>query len=315
MKNLFTTLLLTIISLTAAAKTVIEPSATYLYASRDSCELYMDIYEPADGAPTSIDGVQKPAILFVFGGGFKEGERDGELQKLWFKQMTDNGFRIIAIDYRLGLKGAENPGLNMKFAKKLDSAIGIAVEDLFSATRFICDNAEELNIDPADLVICGSSAGAITVLQAEWKICNGDDSAKVLPAGFNYKGVMSFAGAIFSTEGAVSFKKEPCPLLMMHGTDDRMVVYKQMKLLKLRFAGTDALTSICASKGYSYNTYRFDGNGHEISIALMRCFEEEMRFISENVMKGQKRNLDCTVSDPSIEIPSWARKGYKSLYK
>ena len=39
---------------------------TYQYVQRDSCALYLDIWRPAAGAVTSLDGVRKPAILFVF---------------------------------------------------------------------------------------------------------------------------------------------------------------------------------------------------------------------------------------------------------
>lgn len=298
-----------------SAKNPIDPTATYLFAQRDTCELYLDVYEPAEGSVTKVDGKPKPTILFIFGGGFKEGERDGGLQKIWFRMIADRGYRIVAIDYRLGLKDAGNPGVNLQFTKLLKSAIDMAVEDLFSATRFIIDNSSEIGIDPGNIVICGSSAGAITALQAEWEICNGGELTKILPKNFNYKGVMSFSGAVFSTDGAIRYGRTPCPMLLMHGTDDSMVPYKQIKFLKLRFAGTDIITDVCASNGYNYNTWRFDGNGHEISIALARCIQEEERFLEENVMMGLKRNLDCTISDPAVEIPSWAKNDYKSLYK
>ena len=60
--------------------------------------------------------------------------------------MTDNGYRVIAIDYRLGLKGTRSVGIAQ--VDLLDNAIHIAVEDLFSATNYIIENAECLNVDP-----------------------------------------------------------------------------------------------------------------------------------------------------------------------
>ena len=50
---------------------------TYRFASRDTCDLYLDIFRPAQDAPTTYQGVQKPTILHVFGGGFIMGERSG----------------------------------------------------------------------------------------------------------------------------------------------------------------------------------------------------------------------------------------------
>ena len=37
---------------------------TYTFAQRDTCELKLDIYRPAEVAEA------KPAVMFVFGGGF-----------------------------------------------------------------------------------------------------------------------------------------------------------------------------------------------------------------------------------------------------
>ena len=74
-------------------------------------------------------------------------------------------------------------------------------------------------------------------MQAEYEISNGTPWASVLPEGFNYAGVMSFAGAILSREGKVDYEKAPCPTLMMHGTSDVLVPYKQIAVLNLGFFG------------------------------------------------------------------------------
>ena len=149
---------------------VISPDGTYLYAERDTCNLFLDVYNPAKGSETTIRGIRKPTIIFMFGGGFLRGTRDDASYHKWFKQMTDDGYGIISIDYRLGLKGSNKVGIAQ--VNVLDKAIHMAVEDLFSATNFIIENAEQLNVDPKNLVISGSSAGAISVMQAEYEIAN-----------------------------------------------------------------------------------------------------------------------------------------------
>lgn len=89
---------------------------------------------------------------------------------------------------------------------------------MFSATDYLVKNGKSMGIDPDNLVVTGSSAGAITVQQAEWVLCNraaagrpgvaGRQSsdarfgglcdyghvADALPEGFNYKGIMAFCG-------------------------------------------------------------------------------------------------------------------------
>ena len=219
------------------AQDLLKPDETFLFAERDSINLYMDVYYPADGSEMTVDGVNKPTILYVFGGGFKVGRRDTPTAREWFRLLTDEGFTVAAIDYRLGLKGVEGMGS----INDMYNAIQIAVEDLFSATKYILDNAEEVDIDPSSLVIAGSSAGAITVLQAEWELCNRMGSSVMLPKDFHYAGVMSFAGAIYSRQGTVRYHSEPAPHLLFHGTADRIVTYRQIHLLNHAFQGTKVL--------------------------------------------------------------------------
>ena len=42
---------------------------TWLFAHRDTCDLFLDIYPPAEGAQTTFEGKEKPTVIFVFGGG------------------------------------------------------------------------------------------------------------------------------------------------------------------------------------------------------------------------------------------------------
>ena len=88
-----------------------EPDGTYMFVQRDTCDLYLDIYYPEDGSETMYNGQKKPAILFVFGGGFITGSRDQKYNLPWYGELTRLGYTVIAIDYRLGLKGAKSVGI------------------------------------------------------------------------------------------------------------------------------------------------------------------------------------------------------------
>lgn len=277
----------------------IYPDGTYMFAQRDTCELFLDVYNPAPGSITALDGNEKPTIIFMFGGGFIEGRRDDPFYTPWYKKMTDNGYRVIAIDYRLGLKGTDKVGIAQVNA--LDHAIHIAVEDLFSATRYIADNAEELDIDPSNIVISGSSAGAITVMQAEYELCNGTGYAEILPEGFRYAGVMSFAGGILSRNGGLKYKETPAPTLMLHGTDDKLVNYRQIRFFNLGFFGSSKIAARFARSGYNYNILRFEGCGHEIASIMDDSTAYQFAFLETNVMAGEKYIVDTSINDPSIE--------------
>ena len=282
-----------------AAEPVISPDGTYMYVKRDTCDLFLDVYNPAKGSQTTFMGKEKPTIMFLFGGGFIHGTRDNEDYLPWFKAMTEDGYRVISIDYRLGLKGTDKVGIAQVNA--LDKAIHIGVEDLYSATSFIVENADQLRVDPANIVISGSSAGAIIVMQAEYEICNGTSWTATLPEGFRYAGVMSFSGAILSREGKVDYRKyKPVPTLILHGTADELVPYKQIAVFNLGFFGGGKLVERFKKFGYNFNMYHFIDYGHEIAGSMATTTDLQKRFLETNVMQGKERIIEAWISDPDV---------------
>lgn len=297
--------------LAAGNDNVCNPDGTYKFAERDTCDLFLDVYNPT-GPEVDALGNKKPTIVFVFGGGFIAGQRNDPFYARWFRAMNENGYRIVSIDYRLGLKGAGKVGIGQ--VNELEHAIQIAVEDLFSATVFLIDNAESLGIDPDNIVISGSSAGAITVLQADYELSNSTSLSSVLPEGFRYAGVMSFAGAIFSREGPLDYKRGASPTLMMHGTEDRLVPYSQIRFFNLGFFGSDKIAGRLLRCGCSYNMLRFTGHGHEISGSMYETIGYQLAFIEENIMKGVPRIIDATITDPAIPSGEGTSQSRKDLY-
>ena len=282
----------------STAQDFLFPTETYLFAKRDTCDLFLDVYNPARNSQTYFEGKEKPTIIFMFGGGFIRGERNNESYNKWFRQLTENGYRVVSIDYRLGLKGSTKVGVAQ--VNVLDKAIHMAVEDLFSATNFIIENAAELKINPENIVISGSSAGAIAVMQAEYEIANRTSWSSVLPEGFNYAGVMSFSGAILSREGKVDYKTTPCPTLMLHGTADELVPYEQIAVLNLGFFGGGKLVKRFEKYDLNYNMYHFIDYGHEIAGSMDTTTDLQFRFIETNIMQGKKRVVNAWISDPDV---------------
>ena len=300
MKQIFLAIAaLTAFCLSASAQNdLLSPDGTYMYERRDTCDLFMDVYSPAEGSEDTFMGVRKPTVVFMFGGGFIQGTRDDKSYNSWFRMLTENGYRVISIDYRLGLKGATKVGVAQ--VNLLDKAIHMAVEDLFCATNFIIENADQLGVDPSAIVISGSSAGAISVMQAEYEIANRTSWASVLPQGFNYAGVMSFSGAILSRKGKVKYQTAPCPTLMLHGTTDKLVPYKQIAFFNLGFFGGGKLVKRFQKFGYDYNMYHFVDYGHEIAGSMYSTLDLQLDFLEKNVMQGKKRIIEAWISDPDV---------------
>jgi dipeptidyl aminopeptidase/acylaminoacyl peptidase len=265
----------------------------YVFAERDTVTLSMDLYTPDNVTE------KNPVIVFVFGGGFIAGSKSEELNVNYCRNLAERGFTVAAIDYRLGLKGVK--GGIFKLIKPLEHAIQLAVEDLYSAVNFLLQHADEFKIDKNKVILNGSSAGAITVLQADYELCNENGLAKILPADFKFAGVISFAGAIFSREGKITYKNPPAPTFLFHGANDKLVFYNKMQIFKLGFFGSNAIAKRFEKFDYPYCIYRYRDMGHDIAIYPMtRNIDNIVWFIERYVDKKEPLRIDATIKDENL---------------
>ena len=287
---------------------------TYRFAEKDTCALYLDIFRPDSSAQTTYKGVDKPAIMFLFGGGFISGSRSDANARRWFSRLTANGYTVVAIDYRLGMKGyrmGKGLGGAMKALNRFVFSQQIGVEDVFSAVSFLAAHPE-LRVPVNNIVISGSSAGAIISLASAYAIANGQTEG--LPEGFNFKGVMSFAGGIISKKGAPKFTKAPCPLLLFHGTADRIVAYEHYGALRRGIWGSSYIASKLKKKGWNCTIWRFQDHGHDVAGYMPVMWSAEKEFLEKNVMQGIPCQIDALVDDPSL--PKWGGQGHtRDLYQ
>ena len=287
---------------------------TYRYASRDTCELLLDVYRPAPESDSLFQGQRKPTILFVFGGGFVMGNRDSEWHKPWLEMLSREGYGAVAIDYRLGMKDYKvKSGLKgtLEASEAFYRAQQMGVEDVFSAVSFLAENQELTGVDAGNLVLAGSSAGAIISLAAVYDIASGRTAG--LPEGFRFKGVMSFAGAIISNSGAPDFPAPPCPILLLHGTADKAVAYKQYGALGKGLWGSHYLAKQFKKKGYPHIIYRFKDRTHDVASYMEACWPKERMFLEEEVMLEHRSTLDALVDDPAL--PTWGDISLDDIYK
>lgn len=296
-------------SLSAAAQ------ETYLFAERDTCSLYMDVFRPTPGSETTFEGHPKPTIIYVFGGGFVWGERTSDFSRQWFQRLNDNGYTLVTIDYRLGMKGV-TVGKGLAGLKEASDRFylsqQVGVEDLFSAISFIDENKDELGIDPSNLVVSGSSAGAIIAQAAEYDILCGRTEG--LPEGFQFKGVMAFAGAVIGLKGDPKYPSAPCPVLMLHGTADKAVAYSKFGAMGRGIWGSDFLAAQWSKKHYTgWCIYRFKDRTHDVAGYMNYLWDIEQAFLEKNVIQGAARTVDAMVDDPSL--PTWGTVTLDSIYK
>ncbi len=200
------------------------------YAVKDGEQLKLDIYRSADAVQTDKP---QPVFIFSFGGAWEHGSRHDGAKLLRF--VARDGYIGVGIDYRLGIRKLKEQNIaidSTNFGSSYSQAITMGVEDLYDATRYVIDHASELNADTSRIIVCGSSAGAINSMTAEYLICNSHPLAQEkLPAGFNYAAVVPFAGGIWLSDvDTLVWKQKPCPVLAYHGTADQLVPYDKVVL-------------------------------------------------------------------------------------
>ena len=279
------------------------------FATRDTCTLSMDIYFPKD------DKEKHPCVLFVYGGGFIQNNQKEASVRRYCRRLADAGFVAVATDYRLGLKGVKNSSL-MTMADNLDRAIQLSTEDLFSAVEYLITYADELCIDPSQIILAGSSAGAITVLQADYELGNRTQLAAAMPADFRFAGVISFSGAIFSRKGKCKWTVQPpAPTLFLHGTSDELVTYNKIQVFNLGFFGTNQLVERFEKFDYPYMCIRFENRYHEVAAFMNGFFNQTVGFIEQFVFNKKNWQVDVTFTDPDFDLAKpWAFPP-KDLYK
>ncbi len=284
---LTTILLLSVVSLRAEG--VVR--TTFHYATTDNQELYLDRYT------TSTESSElRPCMIFAFGGGFVQGVRDHEYYSEYFRRLAEANIVVVSIDYRLGLRNLPKEGGVVAMIEAFDNAVNIAVEDLYSATNYVLQNAEEWGVDSSKIMISGSSAGAITAIQAEWMRCNGMPRADVLPEGFKYAGVVSCAGAIFSLKGKPKFESTPAPMLLFHGTSDSNVPYNYASLFGVGFYGSEYITRQLDKLNSPYWFYSVEYADHRIAgTPLWDKCDLILQFIRDYVIGGEALRIRTDV--------------------
>lgn len=262
---------------------------TLVYATKEGKELRLDKYVD-NGTPFTG---KRPVMIYVHGGGFSMGSSKNALQIKYSKHFVPQGFVSISINYRLGLTPGAQPDLDM-----INQAVSMACEDLFDATAFIISKAQAWNIDPEKIIISGGSAGAIVCLNAEYTLCSQGKFSEKLPKDFNFAGVISHAGNVIVQQDTLDWEKIPCPMLLMHGSNDQQVTFNSNKIMNTLFAGSNYLHQQFKKMNVPHWLYEEVGADHIVALKpLQYNFWEIDSFIARFVMAKSTAIIHTQWSD------------------
>ena len=302
----------TFICLTAAAQSPVRLKCdTYRFVERDSF-LCLDVYKP------EVPRADNASVLMAFGGGFFSGERNNNQMKEWAQALTEHGFTVISIDYRLGFKDSAAVASHRRLLQLPDLfkyCIDIAVQDCAAAVAWVHSNAGMLGIDPSKLILTGSSAGAITVLQLDYCRANSLPQASALPAGWKPAAVIPYSGGVMCRDSKLKYATDPAPTMLLHGKKDRIVTYKSIGLpFGEKMHGGKKMDKALNRQDIPHWFIRFDDIGHEVANWLPGSIDLFCTFV-DLTLAGRTTTLDATMTDSELKPAAWAQINMLQLYE
>lgn len=231
-----------------AATVHVERDVAYLEPERAE---KLDVYLPPARFQRPV-----PAVLLIHGGGWREGDKASTRERSIGETLAAEGYAVFSINYLLNLS---EPGADGK-PRLTRLAWPQNIIDCKTALRFMRAEADRFGIDPKRVAVMGGSAGAhLAMLVATGKGAPAFDSAALYPGqpdgvsciinlygpwDVRGRSVSPFADSTLSKEAraAVDEAASPSsylnanmpPMLIVHGTADRIVPVQQSRDLAAR---------------------------------------------------------------------------------
>lgn len=230
--------------------------------------LLADVYQPSGDVSTN-----RAAIIYVHGGGFVGGTRDGGEQPYFCTQLAKKGYVVASIEYRLGYAD-----LNSSYQQGQAQLRG--VQDVNSFIRFTKQNAALYKIDPNKIFICGSSAGGAAVLASAFLDYNEQpaytDTVGVGPyAGKgNLNGQTTKTKAVYSMWGAVTdtlwIKSGDIPVGAIQSINDPCIPWNSVpsscQIPGTATYGSNAISTRAKNLGIYTTVHGYNSNVHSLGL-------------------------------------------------
>ena len=221
------------------------------YAKPSGISLKLDLYRP------KVADLPIPVIIFVHGGGWKNGNKERGRRGAW---LIPHGFAVASINYRLTNQGKWPDQIN----------------DCYAAVRWVRENAKKYNLDSDHIGCWGTSAGGHLAALMGTRPYPGDEQissrvqavmdwygpSELLKMPPNVVGNGRTVADVAKSNGALllgstvrdvpnlakdasaldNVSKDDAPFLIMHGTADKGVPIIQSQKLhaKLKAHGVES---------------------------------------------------------------------------
>lgn len=235
----------------------------------NSVILYADLYQPSGDNSTS-----RAAIIYVHGGGFTGGTRDGGNITYLCEELAKCGYVAASIDYRVGVADTTSTAKGKAQVR--------AIQDLRSFIRFAKANAAITKIDPTRIFITGSSAGGATVLAtaymdyAERPAYIDTTGVGGLEGKGNLNGNNTLVKAVYSMWGAVGdtswIKQGDIPVACIQSMNDPCIPWNYMSSTcntpGYGSYGSNSLNKRAKNLGIQSTLYGFNSDVHDLGMTF-----------------------------------------------
>jgi len=272
-------------------------------------DLDMDIYQPVGDTLTN-----RPVIIFAHTGSFFSGNNEADDMVDLATSAAKRGYVAITINYRLGL--------NIISTYSGERAVYRGVQDGGAAIRYLREFPEEFGINPNQIFMWGSSAGALIALHLSYlddddrpiasygggndpdlgcPICEGNDYAHDPKPN----AIVSCWGAIGDLDWID--EEDTVPAIMFHGTADLIVPFNSGLPFTLNIAlpivyGSNPIHDRLNELGIENELYFEDGQPHEYWGTLNGNWflgpNEYFYQIQSDAYSFLYNYLDCAQQDP-----------------
>ncbi len=202
---------------------------------------HADIYLPRRSGPI-------PSVLLVHGGAFVLGHKRMKPARYLASLLVEAGFAVCSIDYRLITRGGRLPE---------------SLEDVSVALGWWTNQAEQWNLDTNRVSLVGVSAGAtLSMLVAGGPQARSVDRVACFFGAYEFDGLHGPIGDLLPrlllqssdrTEwrrcSPLNAPQPPCPVLLMHGTEDALVPVEQAQRVSDRRQEAGLPTQVCVYEG------------------------------------------------------------------
>jgi hypothetical protein len=259
-------------------------------------DLKLDVYYPKTDVFKN-----RPLVMLIHGGAFYIGSKESVAEQSLATSLAKRGYVVASIDYRLGFKLTPSD---------LELSAYRAVQDAHAALRFLAHNAVGLGINPNQIYVGGTSAGAVASLNVAF-LDNDERSDRILEAEkegsvskieasgnkytetFQIKAVANMWGAVADLN--IFDKDEKISVLSIHGTADGIVPYEYdhpfqnslyvNRLLMDKMYGSKPIHERLQILGNRNRLVSLNGLGHEPELDDYKTLNQYMDTITYQVTK------------------------------